>query len=113
MIEKFYLNDYKGEARSGSILVASGATVRLPEADCKFVQISRWNATDDELFTTGGSSILDTDDEIYYGFDGILAHQLFVSQITDLIPVNNLRQIVVRVPAKVAGPITVHYTYFW
>lgn len=113
MIDKFYLNDYKGEARSGSVAVASGATVRLPEADCKFVQISRWNVTDDENFTVSGASFLNTNDEIYYGFDGILAHQLFVSQITDLIPVNNLRQIMVRVPSKVAGPVTVHFTYFW
>lgn len=111
-MSKFYLEDYKGDAFAGSVTVAVGATVRLPDIDCKFVKLARWNASDDGAFTVAGAGFLNTNDEIYYGFAEVIFGQLFVSQTTDLLPVSNLKQIQLRVPAKAAAAATVHYVYF-
>lgn len=107
------IEQFKGNARSSSIKFEAGAgrTVRLPDQPCRAVMLSRWNASDDENFTVIGADFLDTDNEVYYGFGGVIAHQLFISQTTPLLPINNLNQVTIRVPAKV-GACTVHYTWF-
>lgn len=106
-----YLDDYKGIAIGGSIKLASGASKSLPDNPCKFVQIHRWNVTDDEAFTiqNSGTAPADTDDEIYYGFEGGVVGQLFPSQCTALIPVNNTNQIKLRSPKTAA---TIFFTFF-
>lgn len=106
-----YLDGLEGNARSGSIRIAAGSVVTLPDQPCKFVMLSRWNASDDEAFTVVGPDFLDTDDEMYYGFSGQIAHQLFISQATPLLPVNNLKQVTIRVPQK-GQPCVVHYSWF-
>jgi len=106
-------SNFKGEARSASVVIPAGKTINLPDQPCKAVMLSRWNASDDEQFTVVGPDFLDTDNEVYYGFGGEIAHQLFISQTTDLLPVNNLRQVTIRVPIKAGAPtITIHYTFF-
>jgi len=105
---------FKGVARSSSIRFEAGGVARLvnlPDQPCRAVKLSRWNASDDENFTVIGPDFLDTDNEIYYGFGGEIAHQLFISQGTELLPVNNLNQVTIRVPAKV-GACVVHYSWF-
>ena len=111
-MSKFYLEGYKGEAVANTEVMAAGAYKRLPDIPCKFVKLARWNASDDTNFTVAGPDYLDTDDEIYYGFDSVLFGQLFISQTTDLIPVSNAKQILLHVPQKTPGPVTIHYVIF-
>ena len=109
---KHYLEDYKGVAAASSVVVPAGATVRLPDIPCKFIQLARWNASDDGNFTVPSADFLASNNEIYYGFNTVIFGQLFVSQTTELIPVNNANQIRLTVPAKAAGPATIHYVYY-
>lgn len=112
MDSKFYLSDFLGLADSSAIKLASGETKRLENQPCKFVKLSRWNVTDDNQFTSFGASFLNTNDEIYYGFNGKLFGQLFVSQSTELLPVSNLNMVTVSVPAK-GSAATIQYAWFW
>lgn len=108
-----YLENFKGIARSGVVSVPAGDIVRLPDEPCKFVKLSRWNVTDDEQFTSTAESLTGVgNDEVYYGFDGVLFGQLFPRKETDLLPINNLNQIVLRCPVKVAGEAKIYYTWF-
>ena len=115
-MEKFYLTDFKGEAVSGSVLIAPDETVRLPDNECKFVMLSLWNALDDETFdrkiSGGGGIVEDSDGEVYFGFDGVLFDQLFPSRRTELFPINNTKKIVLRATPKVAVATRVYYTFF-
>ena len=111
-MSKFYLEDYQGKPVAGAVSVAAGEKTRLPDIECKFVQLSRWNATEDGQYTVSGPDYLDTDDEVYYGFGTVLFGQLFISQTTDLIPVSNLNELTILVPSKSAGAATIHYVCF-
>lgn len=113
MIEKFYLENFEGKAGASSIIVPSDKTVRLPDQPCKFVMLARWNVSNDEAFTIVSSSVLNTDTELYYGFNGVVCCQLFISQTTQLIPVNNANQIIIRNPAKSGAEAPVYYAWFW
>jgi hypothetical protein len=108
-----YLDNYQGIAQSGTIPLAAGETKRLPPNECRFVQLYQWNTADDETFDliTTGVDAAETDDEVYYGFDGVIAGQLFPSRATELLPINNTSQITLRRPNKGNG-VVVRYTYF-
>lgn len=108
-----YLDDYKGQAHGGSMPLEAGDQKNLPDNACKFVQLHRWNVTDDEAFTVqnAGTAPAEADTEIYYGYEGVIVGQLFASQATALIPVNNTNQITIRIPAK-GDDATVFFTFF-
>lgn len=108
-----YLDNFKGIAASGSVALATGEIIRLPDQPCKFVKLSRWNVSNDEQFTASAENLTGTgNDEVYYGFDGVLFGQLFPRKETDLLPVSNLNQIVLRCPSKLAAAAVVYYTWF-
>lgn len=110
MGNELLIEGVKGVGRSSSILVVEGG-VRLPDEDCRLVKLANWNAANDESFAFKAAPglIEESGDEVYWGFAGIYAHQLFTSRETDWIPVNNLNQISLRSrPGE-----TVHVWYSW
>jgi len=90
-------------------LAVTPESVRLDEdLTCDAVVISNWNAIDDneDSYIGGGASLSGSDlsnEEIYWGFNKALAHQLFAGNQTDLIGVNNLNEIYVRSNKNLAG----------
>lgn len=88
----------RGEGHSSSIAVTP-AGVRLPPIPARYVILSNWNVQNDAAFTkkaVPGVAPEDANDEVYWGFDGVYAHQLFASQTTGLIPCSDLSQICLR-----------------
>jgi hypothetical protein len=98
-LSDFLTDGYLGEARSSSFEVTQDLK-RLPDNPCRFVMLSNWNAGDDVALsysTLSGDNLYENaGDEIYYGFAGTLAAQLFPSQSTGLLPVKNTNLISVR-----------------
>lgn len=98
-ISDLVYDNYLGEARSSSFDV-SETLKRLPDNPCRFVMLSNWNAADDTALSysglSGDSLYENAGDEIYYGFFGVIAHQLYPTQTTGLLPVKNTNMISVR-----------------
>lgn len=114
MLEKFYLEGYEGKADCSNVLVPVGGSVRLPDQKCKFVRLARWNVSDDEAFTVDATANrLEANNEVYYGFNGKLFGQLYMSDTSDLIPVSNLNQITIRLPAKAGTAKRVYFSWYW
>ncbi len=98
-----------GGAQSGSIEVTEKGA-RLPKQTARFVMLSNWSVQDDSSYSAkpsydetnnvinGGATdaAQPPNTEIYFGFGGNEAHQLFAGQTTVLIPVSDLSQITVR-----------------
>jgi hypothetical protein len=98
-----------------SMELAVNEARRLPAHERKFVQLSRWNAADDTTFarfTGAGVQPEEGDAEIYYGFGEGVFDQLFPGKRTELLPVNNTSQVVVRSTPKISGPVRIYYTVF-
>ena len=108
-MDNFYLSDYRGIADSGAIKLAAGESKRLENIPCKFVKLARWNVPNDESFTESVSRYDDNNETIYYGFSGKIFGQLFAGDSTELIPVSNCDQIIVRSPIVDA---VVFYAWF-
>jgi len=107
-----YYEDFQGIARSSSIKLAAGEAKQLPDEACRFAILGRWSVTDDGTFTNVDTGdVLASNNEMYYGYDGVLGHQLFPGESTNLLPVNNLKQITVFRPAKTTSQ-TIWYTWF-
>jgi len=87
----------EGVGQSSSI-VATPAGVRLPKQPAKYVILSNWNVANDAAFTRkAATDIMEAlEEEVYWGFNGVYAHQLFPGRSTELIPVNDLSQICIR-----------------
>jgi hypothetical protein len=89
----------------------------LPDMPCDAVLISNWNVSDDTKdvrFNTTNTANTDIslNAEIYWGFVGKAAHQLFTSQTTPfLIPVSNANQISIRCSPKVVKK-RIHFSLF-
>jgi hypothetical protein len=89
----------------------------LPDVPCDAVLISNWNVGDDKHDTGKNLTNAPNTDvtllgEIYWGFDGKPAHQLFISQMTPfLIPVSNANQISIRCSANAAKK-RIHFSLF-
>jgi hypothetical protein len=97
---------------SSSIKVIDSG-VALPNRPARFVMLSNWNVENRELFTkkSTGATIEAANEEVYWGFHGVYAHQLFQSQTTPLIPVVNLSDI--RIRSRAYSVIYVWYSYFY
>lgn len=112
---QFYLDNYFGNAQSG-VADVSSSLQRLPHNPCRFVMLSNWNATPDAALSytalSGDSLYENAGDEIYYGFGRVVTAQLFPSQNSGLLPVNNTDQICFF---NKAGSATskLYYTWFW
>ena len=118
-MESIYLENFEGIAGASSMAVPVDKVKRLPSQPCKFVKLFNWNVGDDTAFTakpTAGAAGLIEDDlqEIYYGFagngGGRLCGQLFSGRETEMLPVSNTDQIVVR--ARPGSEVTVYYAWF-
>ncbi len=107
-------DDYLGEARSSSFDVTE-ALRRLPDNPCRFVMLCNWNTDDATALNysalSGDSLYENAGFEILYGFNGVVAHQLFASQTTGLLPVKNTNLISVRTRAGVARKL--FFTFFY
>jgi hypothetical protein len=99
-----YLDDFEGKGYADSILVTE-AGVKLPNTPCKFVKICNWNTNNDSTQSIQAAnatgSYIDTGTEVYYGFHGIIAGQIFPAGSTELLPVSNLNEILLQ--TKVGG----------
>ena len=89
--------------------------VRLPFTPAIAVMLSNWNVDNDPaLSLKAGSGAADfaPDDlnEIYWGFNGVYAHQLFASQCTDIIPVTNLQDVCLR--SRAGQTVTIWFSYW-
>ena len=108
-----YLDDFKGTGQAASLLVTE-AGVTLPRIPCKFVKIFNWNTNNDATQSTQATnatgSYIDVGEEIYWGFNGIIAGQIFPAGNTELIPVSSLDQICLQ--AK-AGSGSRQVWYMW
>ena len=104
-----------GNAKSGAIKIDEKG-VRLPDAHARFVQLSLHNIEDNPQMpfktgAAGGDFSFEDENEIYYGFGGVYAHQLFPAHTTGLLPVGNAGDVCLRArPGKTA---TVWYSIFW
>lgn len=109
-----YLEDFQGLAQAGSIEVPADKVIPLPYQPCKLAMLFNWNVGNDTSFTSkgGGGNLIEDDQlEYYYGFGRQIIGQLFQSRSTELFPVSNLNQIVVRTRPGSAG--RVYYAWFW
>lgn len=111
----FYLENYLGQARSSSFDV-SEVIRRLPDNPCKYVLLSNFNVDEETPLTytalSADSLYENAGDEIYYGFAGVIAAQLFPSQNSGLLPVSNTNQICVRARPAIFQK-KLWYTWFW
>ena len=94
--------------------VAAGI-IRLPDQPCRLVQLHNWNVLDDPSFTSKGSAgaAIVEDDllEIYWGVNGKFCGQIFSGRSTEIMPISNLRQIIVR--ARPLLSAKVYYTWWY
>src|SRR5437588_12458109 len=89
--------------------------VRLPYTPAVAVMLSNWNVNNDPALGlksgSGSASLVQDDlDEVYWGFGGVYAHQLFASDCSVIIPVTNLQDICLR--ARAGQRVTIWYSYW-
>ena len=93
-----YFNDLTGIGDSDAVQVTEKMT-RLPDMKAKFVILSNFNIEVTANYVnkaTGGNLAEETGNEVFWGFRGIPANQLFMGKSTEMLPINNLNQISVR-----------------
>lgn len=93
------LTDVEGNGHSSAVEVDEKG-VRLPKQAARYLIISNWNVSNDPslalIANPGNLGPTELEHEVYWGFNGVYAHQLFPGQTTELIPVNDLSQITLR-----------------
>lgn len=113
MRNELVAESYLGEARSSSV-IATAELQRLPDNPCRFVMLCNWNTDDSTALNysalSGDNLYENAGFEILYGFNGIVAHQLFASQSTGLLPVKNTNLISFR--SRTADR-ALFYTWFY
>lgn len=111
----FYLENYFGNAQSG-VADVTETLQRLPSNPCRFVLLANWNATDDVALSytalSGDTLYENAGDEIYYGFGRIVTCQLFPSQNSGLLPVNNT-DLICFFNKNGSATSKLYYTWFW
>jgi hypothetical protein len=95
-----YLENFQGRSGASSIDVADGELKRLPNQPCRFVMLANWNVTNTPEFNleavAPATIIEESEEEVYYGFNGVLFAPLIPTRTTDLLPVANCDQVCVR-----------------
>jgi hypothetical protein len=108
-----YLKDYQGKADTKTITATETGVV--PEfTDCRFVQIFNFNVENDSNrpYSVPPASLTETSGlEIYFGFNGTEIGQIFPGEKSDIYPISNLNQLVLR--SRPGTTRTVWLTYFW
>ena len=105
------LENFIGQAGASQIQLNDEKIIRLPDNPCKFAMLAHWNTTaePDPDIIIGGESA-SGGYEIYWGFNGVLAFQLFGTNSTILLPVNNTNQIVAKAGS---GTPYLYFAWFW
>jgi len=113
LYDDYSLTEVKGLAQcQGFAMSGLGTIDTLPDIPCKYAVISQWTVGSDPARTakTGASAATEGSGsagvEVYWGFNGVLAFQLFTGQRTELLPINNLNQI------SVSGNGVLYYAWF-
>lgn len=113
LYDDYSLTEVKGLAQSQGFAMSGLGTIdTLPDIDCKFAVIGQWTVGSDPARTvkTGASAATEGSGsagvEVYWGFNGVLAFQLFTGQRTELLPINNLQQLCV------SGNGVLYYAWF-
>ncbi len=75
----------------------------------RFIKLSNWNVQNDSAYTPLADTEFQTGHEIYWGFGGKYAHQLFPGKESDWIPILDLANISLR--AHPGATITIFYSY--
>lgn len=102
------------EPFSSSVLVTETG-IRLPAVPAIAFKLSLWNTANEPTFSLKADAgdpnfVADDLNEIYWGFKGVLAHQLFVSTSTDVLGCTNLQDVCLQTrPGQTA---TVWYSYW-
>lgn len=108
-----YLKDYQGKADTKTITATPSGVV--PEfTACRFVQIFNFNVDNDanRPYSAPPASVVTTSGlEIYFGFNGTEIGQIFAGDKSDLYPINNLNQLILR--SRPGTTRTVWIVYFW
>lgn len=109
-----YYDDFKGVAGASTILIPAAGVKRLPPNACKFAFLARWSVTNNEAFTTvlaPGEMVEESNLQVFYGFDGVIVDELFPGRRTELLPISNTNQVVVRNP--LAGvEVAIYFAWF-
>lgn len=104
--------DVRGEGWSSSALVTEQG-ITLPKITAKYLILSNWNILNDKsmalLANPNNVAPVELESEVYWGFRGVFAHQLFPGQTSELIPVNDLSQITLR--SRPGKSTTVWYSW--
>lgn len=106
--------DLRGEVFASSETVTENGIV-LPPNPCRYVMLVNWNtdiATALNYTALSANALYeDSGFELMYGFNGVYAAQLFPSQNSGLLPVNNTNKICVRTRAGVTRQL--FYAWFY
>ena len=102
---------------SSAVEVDANGT-RLPDIPAIAVKLSNWNVENEPNFTlrpgSAGSGLYSPEKEsqleIYWGFGGVYAHQLFPGESTDLIPLTNLKDVCLR--SRPGQTVTIWFSYW-
>lgn len=108
------------ESHSSTIKVTPEG-VTLPKIPADFIKLANWNVEDDEVFAYKESDLPPPPDggnrptveqgiEVFYGFDGVFAHQLFPSSESEFLPIKSLSDISLR--CREGQIIRIKYSYF-
>ena len=92
--------------------------VRLPDIPAIALMLSNWNVENEPSFAlrpgTAGSGLYSPEKEsqleIYWGFGGVYAHQLFPGDTTPVIPITNLKEICLR--SRPGQRVTIWFSYW-
>lgn len=105
-----------GGAASGHILVTESG-VRLPDQPAKLLLISNLNVANNfasfsyDVGPVNNAPTQQAGGEVYWGIDGVFAHQIFPGEQTPILPVHNLKLITLR--ARPGSLRDIWYTWFW
>jgi hypothetical protein len=89
----------------GGTLDVTTTPKRLPDNPCKLVKLELWDTQEDS-----GFSALASEEIIYWGYNQGVYHRLASGGNTELLPLNNTNQIIVR---SQSGTVTLFYSWYW
>lgn len=108
-----YLKNYHGLADTKTVVATENGVV--PEfTECRFVQIFNFNVDNaaSRPYSLPDPSFGETAGlEIYFGFNGTEIGQIFPGGKSDIYPISNLNQLVLR--SRPGTTRTVWLAYFW
>ena len=115
-MSQLYMRGFQGNADAVAMNLPADEIIRAPDQPCKYAQIFNWNAEDDGITfelapPSPEGTYFDTENEIYYGFNGKLVGQVFAGANSGMFPIANLNQICLR--ARPGQTRTVWIAFWW